>query len=146
MSAIAQISESVEKSSWTISTSPELVHISLQQQEILKIFSQPVENKMQGMCRFEKGFEKLLPLFRGLVVLGKPTTLNFIYDFHQAQIFFTFSLNEKKAVERFFGRIIDLLKNEVRFKKILEKVIENNRKYQAEQSLLQSSLHQAIWD
>ena len=147
MSAVAQFSGSVSKaSSWTVSSTPELVHISLHQQEILKIFTQPVANKMQGMCRFEKGFEKLLPLFRGLVVLGKPSTLNFIYDFNQAQIFFTFSQNEKKAVERFFSRIIDLLKSEVRFKKVLEKILENNRHYQAEQALLQSSLHQSVWD
>lgn len=147
MSVAVQIS-SLESSitSWTISTSPELVKFSLGQQEILKIFSQPVANKMQGMCRFEKGFEKLLPLFRGLILLGKPASLSLIYDFGKAQVFFTFSQSEKKEVEKFLNKVVEMLKKEVRFKQLLEKVIENKRRYQAEQSLLQSSMHAVSWD
>ncbi len=131
---------------WTVTSTPELIRFNLGQQEILKIFSQPIANKMQGMCRFERRFEKLLPLFRGLILLGKPATLSLIYDFDRAQVFFTFSQSESQEVERFFNRVIDLLKKEVRFKQILEKVIENNRRYQAEQALLHSSLHRVIWD
>jgi hypothetical protein len=61
-------------------------------------------------------------------------------------VFFTFSQSESQEVERFFNKVIELLKKEVRFRQILEKVIENNRRYQAEQALLQSSLHSVTWD
>jgi hypothetical protein len=136
----------ISSTPWTVTSSPELIRFNLGQQDILKIFSQPIANKMQGMCRFERGFEKLLPLFRGLILLGKPSTLSLIYDFDRAQVFFTFSQAETQEVEKFFNSVIDLLKKEVRFKQILEKVIENNRRYQAEQALLHSALHSVTWD
>jgi hypothetical protein len=101
---------------------------------------------MQGMCRFEKGFEQLLPLFRGLILLGRPRSLSFIYDFDRSQAFFTFSQSEKREVVLFVNRIIELLKKEVAFKEILNKVIENNKRFRAEQSLLNSALHGAAWD
>ncbi len=101
---------------------------------------------MQGMCRFEKGFEKLLPLFRGLILLGKPGSLSVIYDFDRAQAFFTFAQSEKREVVWFFNQIIELLKKEVAFKEILDKVIENNKRFRAEQALLHSALHGAAWD
>jgi hypothetical protein len=132
--------------SWTISTSPELVKFSQGQQEILKFFYNPMANKIQGMCRFEKGFEKLLPLFRGLILLGKPASLSLIYDLEKAQVFFTFSQSEKKEVEKFLSDVFELVKKEVRFKQLLEKVIEIKRRHQAEQALLQSSLHTVSWD
>ncbi|OOG77744.1 hypothetical protein [Algoriphagus sp. A40] len=147
MSAVAQfISSDLKSNTWTVTTKPELAHFKVGKQEILKIFSQPVANQMQGMCRFEKGFEQLLPLFRGLVLLGKPKSLSFIYDFDRTQAFFTFSQNEKKEVVRFFNQIIELLKKEVKFKEILGKVIENNKRFRAEQALLNSALHGAAWD
>jgi hypothetical protein len=147
MSVTAPILRSEWKStSWTVHTSSDLTQFSLNNLEILKFFSKPVGNEMQGMCRFEKGFEQLLPLFRGLVLLGKPQSLSLIYDVHHAQAFFTFSLVEKQEVVRFLNQIIDLLRKEVRFKEVLEKVIENNRRHQAEQALLQSSLLAVSWD
>ncbi|HSF54340.1 MAG TPA: hypothetical protein VLA71_11330 [Algoriphagus sp.] len=147
MSAVAQfISSDLKSNSWTVTTSPELAHFKVGKQEILKIFSQPVANQMQGMCRFEKGFEQLLPLFRGLILLGKPKSLSIIYDFDRTQAYFTFSQAEKKEVVRFFNQIIELLKKEVTFKEILKKVIENKKRFQAEQALLNSALHGVAWD
>ena len=147
MSAVAQTfrSESTPNS-WTVTSSPDLAQFSVGKQVILKISSQEVANQMQGMCRFEKGFERLLPLFRGLVLLGRPRSLSFIYDFGRAQAFFTFSQTEKREVIRFVNQIIELLKKEVAFKEILEQVIENNRRFKAEQALLNSALHGAAWD
>lgn len=147
MSALAQIIGSeLKTSTWTVTSTPESVDYSFEQQEILKVFVQPVANKMQGMCRLENGFEKLMPLFRGLLLMGKPVTLSLIYDFSNSQVFFTYSQHENKEVERFFAQVILLLKKEVRFKQILEKVIANNRKFQVEQALLQASLHSVAWD
>jgi hypothetical protein len=147
MSLALQISSSESDSgSLIVLTSPELFQLPLGQQEIMKIFSRKVANSMQGMCKFERGFEKLLPLFRGLVLLGKPLSLNLLYDVHQSQVFFTFANEEKKEVERFLSKVMVLLEKEVRFKLILEKVIENNRRHQAEQALLQASLHGISWD
>lgn len=147
MSAVAQISTSGTKSNtWTVTTSPDLAQFSVDEQVILKIFSQDVANQMQGMCRFERGFEELLPLFRGLSLLGRPASLSLIYDFDRSQAFFSFLQSDKLEVVRFFNEVIHLLKKEVTFKKILSKVIENNRKFQSEQSLLRSALHGAAWD
>jgi hypothetical protein len=147
MSAVAQNFQSeLTSNSWTVSTSPDLAQFSVGKQVILKIFSQEVANQMQGMCRFEKGFEQLLPLFRGLILLGRPRSLSFIYDFDRSQAFFTFSQSEKREVVLFVNRIIELLKKEVAFKEILNKVIENNKRFRAEQSLLNSALHGAAWD
>ncbi|RIW15884.1 hypothetical protein D0X99_10720 [Algoriphagus lacus] len=147
MSAVAQvISSELKSNSWTVRTSPELAKFRVNKQEILKIFSQPVANQMQGMCRFEKGFEQLLPLFRGLIWLGKPKSLSLIFDHERAQVFFTFAQSEEQEVVRFFNQVILLLKKEVRFKEILEKVIEKNKRFQAEQALLNSALHGAAWD
>ena len=147
MSVLAQsFGSDLQTNSWTISSPPESLDFRYENQEIIKLFVQPVSNVMQGMCRLETGFEKLLPLFKGLISMGKPSTLSLIYDVDNSQIFFTYSLGESKTVERFFTQVISLLKKEVRFKQILEKVIQNNRKYQAEQALLQASLHQVAWD
>jgi hypothetical protein len=38
------------------------------------------------------------------------------------------------------------LKKEVRFKEILEKVLENKKRFQSEQALLQSALQGKAWD
>jgi len=147
MSAVAQILRTeLNSNSWTVTASPDLAQFNVGEEVILKIFSQEVGNQMQGMCRFERGFEQLLPLFRGLILLGKPQSLSLIYDFDRAQAFFTFSQTEKREVVRFVNQIIELLKKEVRFKEILDKVIENNNRFRAEQSLLNSALLGAAWD
>jgi len=147
MSAVAQILRTeLNSNSWTVTASPDLAQFNVGEEVILKIFSQEVGNQMQGMCRFERGFEQLLPLFRGLILLGKPRSLSLIYDFDRAQAFFTFSQTEKREAVRFVNQIIELLKKEVRFKEILDKVIENNNRFRAEQSLLNSALHTAVWD
>lgn len=147
MSAAAQnLSSSLTSNSLTVTTSPKLAQFKVGKQEILKIFSQPVANQMQGMCRFEKGFEQLLPLFRGLMLLGKPGSLSVIYDFDRAQAFFTFSQEEKRETQLFFNQILELLKKEVKFKEILRQVMENKKRFQAEQALLNSALHGVAWD
>ena len=147
MSAVAETFRSeLTPDSWTVITSPDVAQFSVGKQVILKIFSQEIANQMQGMCRFEKGFEQLLPLFRGLILLGRPRSLSLIYDFDRAQAFFTFSQTEKREVIRFVNQIIALLKKEVAFKEILEQVLANNRRFRAEQALLHSALHGAAWD
>ena len=147
MSAVAQLADSRYKSSaGSLSTTPDLAYFKVGDQDILKIFSQPQANLMQGMCRFENGFEQLLPLFRGLVLLGKPGSLSFIYEMNQSRVFFTYAIAEQERVRLFFDRIIQLLQKEVKFRQILDKVIANNRRFQAEQSLLQAALHSAAWD
>ncbi len=147
MSAAVQLS-SLESptGSLILTTIQDLTRLGHGNQEILKISSQQIGNRMQGMCRFEKGFEKLLPLFRGLVLLGKPTSLSLIYDFEKAQVFFTYSKVEQEDVDRFFDQVISLLKKEIRFKQLLQKVIENNKRHQAEQALLQATLQGSSWD
>ena len=147
MSVAIQISNLEPRlGSLVLTATSDLTNFGQGKQEILKISSQQIGNRMHGMCRFQKGFEKLLPLFRGLVVLGKPSSLTLIYDFEKAHVFFTYSKVEQEDVDRFFDQVISLLKKEIRFKQLLQKVIENNKRHQAEQALLQSTLQGSSWD
>ncbi|WP_296700792.1 hypothetical protein, partial [Algoriphagus sp.] len=41
--------------------------VSMSQKEMIKVFSQQSGEIMQGVCRLEKSFDSLFPLFRGLV-------------------------------------------------------------------------------
>jgi hypothetical protein len=147
MSAATQYNISEFKSkSWTVRTSPTLSEFEVNGQEILKIFSQPVANQIQGVCRFERGFEQLLPLFSGLILLGNPSSLRLIFDRDRAQVFFTFSRSEEAKVVRFFNQVILLLKKEVQFKVILKKFIEKKKRFQSEQALLHAALHGKAWN
>ncbi len=146
MSTASALHPSFPSSAWTIRTTSELLGIQPIEADFLQISFKPAGNQMQGMCRFEKGFEQLLPLFKGLISLGKPISLSLIYGVEQPQVFFTFSRSEKQVVVGFFIQIINLLKKEVRFKEILKKVLENKKRFQSEQALLQAALQGKAWD
>ena len=114
--------------------------------DVLKISFQEAGNMMHGNCQFGQEFVSLIPLFRGLILLGKPKTLSLIYDHLNSKVFFTCSLGEKKEVELFFEKISKLLKSEIRFKKLLAQIIASMKRFQAEQQLMHKALHQKNWD
>lgn len=144
MTAIASINSNLTESTVLSVSLPD--SLATENLDILKVSVQSFGNKMQGMCRFEQGFEPLLPLFRGLILLGKPKTLSLIYDFPNSQVYFSYSLGERVEVEQFLNQVIRMLKSEVRFKRILRQIITSKRRFQSEQALIQSALHQPTWD
>ncbi|PZX47807.1 hypothetical protein [Algoriphagus chordae] len=114
--------------------------VSVNQQEIVKIFNQKSGLVMQGMCKFEEGFEALYPLFRGLSEAGKPKSLNLRFETSDKSAFFHYPVSSQDEVSIFFSQLILLLQKEVKFKKVLKEVITNLNQFKAEQSLLQYAM------
>ncbi|MDI1321372.1 MAG: hypothetical protein PSV36_01410 [Algoriphagus sp.] len=113
--------------------------IAEDQKEMLQFFSQTSGMMIQGMCRFEKSFAVLFPLFKGLISLGKPKGLNLTFSTEEKAAFFYFPVESNQDVSLFFNRVIALLKKEVRFKLILKEVITNRNRFKSEQILLQQA-------
>jgi hypothetical protein len=126
--------------SLSLGSNSRLSQISVSQKEMIKIFNQRSGEVMQGMCRLEKNFDSLFPLFRGLISLGKPNSLSLTYSLEEKSIFYSFKSESQVEVEQFFSRVLVLLQKEIKFKQLLKEVIENRSRFKSEQSLLQSSL------
>lgn len=120
--------------------SPVFTKITEDQKEMLQFFSQTSGNMIQGMCRFEKNFVLLFPLFKGLVNSGRPIGLNLTFSNEEKAAFFYYPAESKEEVSLFFNRVVALLKKEVNFKLILKEVIANRIRFKSEQVLLQQAL------
>ena len=117
-----------------------LSKVSVNQQEIVKIFNQKSGLIMQGMCKFEDGFELLYPLFRGLSEAGKPQCLSLRFSHVERVAFFHYPASSHDEVSSFFSHLILLLQNEVKFKKVLKEIIINRNQFLSEQFLLQNTM------
>lgn len=124
----------------TLGSRSKFSEISVGHQEMVKIFNQRSGNRIQGMCKLEKGFDSLFPLFKGMVSLGKPNGLEISHSNEEKSIFFSFDSKQEIEVGKFISNVLSLLRKEVRFKKVLKEIIENRQRFRAEQSLLHSSL------
>ncbi len=124
----------------TLGSNSRLSQISVGQKEMIKVFNQKSGELIQGVCHLEKRFDALFPLFRGLVSLGKPSSLTLTFSKEEKSIFYSFSSEAQPEVEHFFARVLALLQKEVKFKQILKEIIENRLRFKSEQSLLQSTL------
>ncbi|MDR7128179.1 hypothetical protein J2X69_000507 [Algoriphagus sp. 4150] len=114
--------------------------ITANQQEIVKIFNQKSGMVMQGMCKFEEHFEELYPLFRGLSEAGKPNKLNLRFSSSEKVAYFHYPESNHPEVSLFFSRLLSLLQKEVKFKKVLKKVISNRNHFNTEQFLLKNAM------
>lgn len=114
--------------------------VSVSHKQMIKVFSQQSGEIMQGVCRLEKSFDSLFPLFRALISLGKPQSLSLTFSRDSKSVFYTFSSEALPEVEQFFDRVLTLLQKEVKFKQVLKEVIENRLRFKSEQSLLQNAL------
>ncbi len=92
------------------------------------------------MCRFEKNFASLFPLFKSLVNSGRPDGLNLTFSTEEKAAFFYYPAENKDEFSLFFNRVLALLKKEVKFKLILKEVIANRIRFKSEQFLLQQAL------
>lgn len=114
--------------------------VSVNQQEIVKIFNQKSGILMQGMCKFEGRYEILYPLFKGLSAAGKPKSLNLSFSSKEKTAFFYYPEANHAEVSQFFSELVLLLQKEVKFKKILKEVIINRNHFRSEQFLLQHAM------
>ncbi|WP_192350008.1 hypothetical protein [Algoriphagus sp. Y33] len=114
--------------------------VSVNQQEVMKIFNEKSGIVMQGMCKFEECFEELYPLFRGLSEGGKPKSLDLGFSPSDKSVYFHYPAPSHPEVTLFFSRLVSLLEKEVKFKKVLKEVIGNRRHFNSEQFLLQNAL------
>ena len=141
MSALSyQSASSTSLFNVTVGRNSKVSQISANQQDLVKFFNQKTGDMMQGMCRLEQNFQTLYPLFRGLISLGKPSSLILTFSPEEKSIFYSFRAESLPEVEQFFTRILTLLQKEVKFKKVLKEIIENRLQFKAEQRLLHSAL------
>ncbi|REG88579.1 hypothetical protein [Algoriphagus antarcticus] len=118
--------------------------VSVNQQEIVKIFNQKSDLVMQGMCKFGDSFEFLFPLFKGLSESGKPKSLNLRFSSSEKAAYFYYPVSSQSEVSLFFSQLILLLQNEVKFKKALKEIIINRNHFISEQFLLQNAMMGSI--
>ena len=138
MSALPKTSPS--PSHQVISLANGFSKISVNQQEIVKIFNQKSGMVMQGMCKFEEKFENLYPLFRGLSEAGKPQSLNLRFSSVEKAVYFYYPEVDQTEVTQFFSELVRVLQKEVKFKKILKEVIINRNRFRSEQFLLHNAM------
>lgn len=141
MSAVSQSTlPAYESSNGSKPLSPVFTKIAEDQKEMVQFFSQTSGNMIHGMCRFEKSFASLFPLFKGLVNLGRPKGLNITFSTEEKAAHFYYPVESNQEVFLFFNRVVALLKKEVKFKLILKEVIANRIRFKSEQVLLQQAL------
>ncbi|GAB2608242.1 hypothetical protein [Belliella aquatica] len=85
-------------------------------------------------------FYSLKGLFRGLVSLGKPLGVILEYTVEKDQFTLKYYESNSNAVEAYLIKIIEHVCEEIRFKSILNTILENQRKIKAEESLLWQKL------
>lgn len=102
----------------------------------------PEANKSFQVVYFKLGadFESLKGLFNGLISIGQPqgVILEFQKDLNTYTLKF-YSSNEP-AVAGYFSKITRVISEEIRFKKILKKIIENQKSFEAEGQLLRNEI------
>ncbi len=116
------------------------IHTAVNQQDILNIFSENSGGVVRGACRFGQDFASMFPLFKGLSLLGRPSSLDLVFCAEEKAVYYQHDPAELGQIDGFFTTLIALLMKEVRFKKVLAEVIANKNRFKAEQSLLQKAL------
>jgi hypothetical protein len=90
--------------------------------------------------RLSADFENIKGLFNGLISIGQPkgVILEFQKDLNTYSLKF-YSSNEL-AASAYFSKITKVISEEIRFKKILQKIIENQKAFEAEGQLLRNEI------
>ncbi|MCH7400579.1 hypothetical protein ACFOUP_11460 [Belliella kenyensis] len=87
-----------------------------------------------------ESFSSLRGLFRGLTSLGKPGEVILENDASKGLFTLKYYQSNERKVKSYLATLIETVENELRFKQILNQIIENQRKIKAEQSLLLQKL------
>jgi hypothetical protein len=85
-------------------------------------------------------FENLSSLFIGLSSFGKPFDLIIEKEKHSSVFSVSFPVSSESIVLNYLQRILLMLTEEVKFKTVLKKVLENQKRFKAEESLLMNEL------
>jgi hypothetical protein len=85
-------------------------------------------------------FESMQGLFNGLISIGQPNGVILEYQKDLNTYSLKFYTANESAVGQYFAKITRVISEEVRFKKILRKTIENQKSFEAEGQLLRNEL------
>lgn len=90
--------------------------------------------------RLASDFESLKGLFNGLISIGQPNGV--ILEFQKELNTYTlkFYSSNEPVVSGYFSKITKVISEEIRFKKILKKIIENQKSFEAEGQLLRNEI------
>jgi len=102
----------------------------------------PEANKNFQVLYFKlsSDFESLKGLFNGLISIGQPQGV--ILEFEKELNTYTlkFYSSNEPVVSGYFSKITKVISEEIRFKKILKKIIENQKSFEAEGQLLRNEI------
>lgn len=90
--------------------------------------------------RFQNEFLGLKGLFNGLIRLGAPRGVIIETQADMNRFALKFYTHDEEKAKNHFLKINNFLYQEVRFKSILNKVLENKRNFEASQQLLKNEL------
>lgn len=85
-------------------------------------------------------FSSLKGLFKGMASLGKPLGVILEYISELNQFTLKYYESDKSIAKSYINKFIENIEDEIRFKSILNTIIENQRKIKAEESLLLQKL------
>lgn len=90
--------------------------------------------------RLIEDFEGLKGLFNGLISLGQPKGV--LVDFEKDRMLYSIKYyrSDENTVNAYLNRIFGFLTEEIRFKRILRKLIENQEAFAKEEALLKGEL------
>ncbi|MCH7414489.1 hypothetical protein MM213_13400 [Belliella sp. R4-6] len=90
--------------------------------------------------QINESYSSLKGLFRGLASLGKPEGVVLEYVSENETFTLKFYASNEQLTKAYLNKIIKSIEDEIRFKSILNQIIENQRIIKAEQSLLLQKL------
>ncbi|MCH7408237.1 hypothetical protein MM239_02430 [Belliella sp. DSM 111904] len=90
--------------------------------------------------KINESFASLKGLFRGLTSLGKPGEVILENEVSQGVFTLKYYQSNEIKVKSYLATLIETVENELRFKQVLDQIIENQRKIKAEEGLLLQKL------
>jgi len=81
-------------------------------------------------------------LFNGIISLGNPKEVSLTHQKELGSYILKFYDKDEKTAVAYFSKIISIIEDEIRFKTILHKVIENLKAFDTSQQLLKKELSQ----
>ncbi|MCH6199482.1 hypothetical protein MMU07_07830 [Aquiflexum sp. LQ15W] len=90
--------------------------------------------------RLASDFESLKGLFNGLISIGQPNGVMLEFEKELNRYTLKFYSSNEPVVLGYFSKITKVISEEIRFKKILKRIIENQKSFEAEGQLLRNEI------
>jgi len=87
-------------------------------------------------------FKNLQGLFNGLISLGQAREVKLSYLKSPDTYELTYNISDQTAVSVYLGKLIGMIKAELRFKSVLRTIIDNQKAFDASQQLLKKEIFQ----